>query len=291
MSISFSPFALFSFPTSPTPQDLIKHAKALTTSAAPMKLVFWRTSEAHDRCLGIVSKIGGIHEKRRARAIFSLGPDDPQTEIPIEDVEREYWKDSRFLHKFIPHLPICIFPTPSATNHQPPSYQFSSSRKGSKIQFWVFPGADFCGYPFTRSYPHPRAMSEELVDTSAADLTSSSAAMHRWRAEIHLATAAKANPGLRAHTMQSTEWGAELGWMTLTANRTSVEAILQAQGSARRRVLGGNGRDDQLKDHDFASNWIMDPCSLAEGTLSYQDSDSFICNGHSRCSVNPVRKC
>ena len=266
------------------PRDLIKHARALTnqllqemskgllqeihdrmtssTSARPMKLAFWTTSEARDRCLRIVSNIGGIHEKRRARAIFCLDPDDPQTEIPIEDAEREYWKDSRFPLKFIPLLPIHIFPTPSPTDPLP-----IGSAPLAKI-----PQSDF-GFSLAQIsadiisqevIPHRRALPKDVS-------TSSSAGTDRHHAEIQRATVTKANPRLTAHTVQSMQWGAELGWTTLTANRTSVKAISRELKAARLAGrLGGTelerqDSDDELKDHNFAAIWIVDPRSLAEG--------------------------
>jgi hypothetical protein len=141
------------------PRDLIGHARALTNqllqemskgllqgirdritsspSTPPMKLVFWTTSEASDRCLRVFFKIGGIHEKRRARAIFCLGSDDPQTDILIEDAEREHWKDSRFLLRFI-HSYI-----PNTLAHRPPSYEFGTSRKGPKYLILGFPWRRF----------------------------------------------------------------------------------------------------------------------------------------------------
>ena len=273
------------------PRDLIKHARALTnqllqemskgllqeirdritssTPAPPMKLVFWTTSEARDRCLRIVSKIGGIHEKRRAHAIFCLGPDHPQTEIPIEDAEREYWKASRFPLNFIPLLPIHIFPTPSPTDPLPlgsvPLVKVPKSNFGYSL---AQISADILSQEVI---PHPRALAEDLVDTNADDSTSSSAVMDHRRAEIQRATVTKANPRLTAHTVQSMQWGADLGWTTLTANRTSVKAILRELKAARTAGrLGGNEleRDDESKDHNFAAIWIVDPRSLAEGMSS-----------------------
>ncbi|KAJ3545944.1 hypothetical protein NMY22_g2248 [Coprinellus aureogranulatus] len=38
---------------------------------------FWITTEARDRCLRIVSKIGALNEKRRAYALFCIDPSDP----------------------------------------------------------------------------------------------------------------------------------------------------------------------------------------------------------------------
>ena len=113
-----------------------------------MKPVFWTTSEARDCCLRIFSKISGIHAKRNAHGVVCLGSDDPQTEIPIEDAEREYRKDSRFPLKFI--LPSCIFPTPSPTDPLPIS---SVSPQRSQNRILGFPGRRF------RQTPSPKKLS------------------------------------------------------------------------------------------------------------------------------------
>ena len=85
-------------------------------------------------------------------------------------------------------------------------------------------------------------------------------------------------------------WGAYLGWTTLTANRTSVKAILREMKSARvsgrlagvdlhpeqpRGSGGGRLRDgDSGDDNDegesagWAAFWVVDPRSLAEGMSS-----------------------
>ena len=92
-------------------------------------------------------------------------------------------------------------------------------------------------------------------------------------------------------------WGAYLGWTTLTANRTSVKAILremkmarvsgrlagvdfrleQRRGSGGGRLLDGDGDGDLGDDDDDeleggsagrAAFWVVDPRSLAEGMSS-----------------------
>jgi hypothetical protein len=99
----------------------------------------------------------------------------------------------------------------------------------------------------------------------------------------------KANPRLTAHTVQSMHWGAHLGWTTLTANRTSVKAILREMKTARVsgrlvdvdlhleqprgspcRLLDGDGDlgDDEKVvggSAGWAAIWVVDPRSLAEG--------------------------
>lgn len=108
--------------------------------------------------------------------------------------------------------------------------------------------------------------------------------------EIQRATVLKANPRLTAHTVQSMHWGAHLGWTTLTANRTSVKAILremktarvsgrlvgvdlhleQPRGSGGGRLLDGDGDkgDDNDDEGGSAAFWVVDPRSLAEGMSS-----------------------
>ncbi|KAJ7608766.1 hypothetical protein FB45DRAFT_982519 [Roridomyces roridus] len=76
----------------------------LDPNAPPVE--FWTSDEARERCMRIVSRIGGDREVRRAEAIF---PDIP---IPLEEAERLYWQDSRYPANFIPLLPIRIYPAP-----------------------------------------------------------------------------------------------------------------------------------------------------------------------------------
>ena len=78
-------------------------------------------------------------------------------------------------------------------------------------------------------------------------------------------------------------WGAHFGWTTLTANRTSVKAILREMKTARvsgrlvdvdlhleqpQQTCDGDSEDD---DDDgrlgagWAAIWVVDPRSLAEG--------------------------
>jgi hypothetical protein len=90
-------------------------------------------------------------------------------------------------------------------------------------------------------------------------------------------------------------WGAYLGWTTLTANRTSVKAILremksarvsgrlagvdlhleQPRGSGDGRLLDGDGDSGDDGNNEggsagWAAFWVVDPRSLAEGMSSSQ---------------------
>ncbi|TFY78097.1 hypothetical protein EWM64_g5915, partial [Hericium alpestre] len=80
-------------------------SERLSTLADHGPVEFWTTAEARDRCIRIISKIGGPNEKRRAHALFSP-PDD------LSEPEKTYWKDSRYPLRFLPLLPLHIFPSP-----------------------------------------------------------------------------------------------------------------------------------------------------------------------------------
>jgi len=89
--------------------------------------------------------------------------------------------------------------------------------------------------------------------------------------EIERATVTKANPRLTSHTVQSMLWGAIRGWTTLTANRTSVKAILKEMKAVKRGVSWDHAIDEGGKDMTdeeqsaVAALWVVDPRSLAEG--------------------------
>jgi hypothetical protein len=72
----------------------------------------------------------------------------------------------------------------------------------------------------------------------------------------------KVNSRLTSHTVQSLLWGAQLGYTTLTANRTSVRAILKEMVTRTKGVLNDNGN---IRSDHTAAIWLVDPRSLAEG--------------------------
>ena len=74
-------------------------------------------------------------------------------------------------------------------------------------------------------------------------------------------------------------WGAYLSWTTLTANRTSVKAILREMKTARvsGRLAGVDLHLEQSRESGgcdsggsagWAAFWVVDPRSLAEGMSS-----------------------
>ncbi|KAK0447048.1 hypothetical protein EV421DRAFT_1706798 [Armillaria borealis] len=223
--------------------DLAKHSRALTNQVLqemvkgmiqelsdrlPGEHVeFWTTNEAKERCLRIVSKIGGPNEKRRAQALFL----DPAT----TDAENLFWQSSRYAKAFIPILPIHLYPKDgTALMRTTPVPSFFHSLQNTCLDIL------------------------SLENTSAPARTSSRAVI------------TKANPRLTAHTVHSMLWGARLGWTTLTANRTSVRAILKEM-EVRRTVAAAAAEGDAVEESVESADaaiWIVDPRSLAEGMRS-----------------------
>lgn len=217
--------------------DLAKHSRALTNQLLQemvkgmiqeisdllpgVDVEFWTTNEAKERCLRIVSKIGGRNEKRRAQALFL----DPAT----TDAEDLFWQSSRYARAFIPILPIHLYPEEGAT---------------------LLPTAPVPS--FFHSLQNTCLDILSLENMSAPTGTNSRAVI------------TKANPRLTAHTVKSMLWGARLGWTTLTANRTSVRAILKEMEVRRNATEGDSVQEESVESAD-AALWIVDPRSLAEG--------------------------
>ncbi|KAL0569827.1 hypothetical protein V5O48_012136 [Marasmius crinis-equi] len=250
-------------------QDLAKHSRALTNQvlqemgkgllqelrdrlpSPSTRVEFWTTREARDRCLRIVEKIGGVGEKRRVRALLW-----EEGEKTREEAEEAYWKGSRFGRGFIPLIPIRIHDDEDSDG--------------------VVAGE------------RPRPAFFQSLDRTCSDiLASENSHPSSHPTPIARATPTKTNPRLTAHTVQSMLSGARLGWTTLTANRTSVKAIVREMAGRERvvvfgdgEVLGGaggggwvgdEGQREEDEDEDGKANaaiWIIDPRSLAEGMRS-----------------------
>ncbi|KAG7095912.1 hypothetical protein E1B28_006597 [Marasmius oreades] len=281
-------------------QDLAKHSRALTNQvlqemgkgllqemydqlksiSSPLERVeFWTTREARDRCLRIVSKIGGPNEKRRVKALlWDRSLEDPDLDSQ-ELAEEAYWKDSRFGHKFIPLIPIRIHSSSEdekdcAHSNDKPAFFHSLDR----TCYDILEGEGF----------NPRNSSDRSPLHSVPPPNGDN---------IARAIVTKVNPRLTAHTVQSMLLGARLGWTTLTANRTSVKAIVKEMNSRSRAIVFGDGevlngeQDDLFNLHSGGPNddqgqhkagsedidcsikskaaiWIIDPRSLAEGMRS-----------------------
>ncbi|KAI0050264.1 hypothetical protein FA95DRAFT_1487539 [Auriscalpium vulgare] len=200
----------------------------------PVNAEFWTTAEARDRCLRIIAKIGGPHEKQRASALFPL---DSTTSLAAR--EEQYWQDSRYPPRFLPILPIHVFPPEfSSTTSSHATYPLFRSLEQTCLTLLA-----------QETAPHPRALPAELA-----------------AAEIQRATVMRANPRLTAHTVQSLLCGAVRGWTTLTANKASVKAVLKEMKGRGLSVDLGKGRTSgEAVD---AVIWMVDPRSLAEGMRS-----------------------
>ncbi|KAI0717893.1 hypothetical protein C8T65DRAFT_707031 [Cerioporus squamosus] len=219
---------------------------------------FWTTLEARDRCLRIVlSKIGGPNEKRRAAALF------PAPGVPLAEAVDKYWEGSRYARAFLPLVPIHVFPAPIPPLDVEPTATADEGRALSPF-FRVL--ARTCRDILAQeATPAPSQNSTRPVDDGADE-----------DEEIERAAVTKANPRLTAHTVQSMLWGAARGWTTLTANKSSVKAILRDIRTAE----GGYGGTvdstpapaaadgDGAVAVEKAALWVVDPRSLAEGMRS-----------------------
>ncbi|KAG6808672.1 hypothetical protein H0H92_003283 [Tricholoma furcatifolium] len=258
------------------PNDLVKHSRALTnqllqemgrgllqeisekTSLLPpnTSIKFWTTPEARDRCLRIIAKIGGASEKRRAHALFwTVSTLLPETMSPAE-AEDLYWRDSRYPSRFIPLFPIRLYPASSSP--QPSLFPDTEEDKLPSPYFFRALGQTCMDILAQETIPHPRSLPDELVADDGL------------YGEIQRAIVTKANPRLTAHTVQSLLWGAELGWTTLTANKTSIKAIMREMKLSKvSGRLDGIPADDNPSEGSLESRrtaiWIVDPRSLAEG--------------------------
>lgn len=261
---------------------------------------FWTTTEARDRCLRIVSKIGGVNEKRRAYSLFCLNPSSPRQPIPVPEAEKCFWEGSRFEHGSLPLFPL-HFHSSDIMKGSPLLDQREKRRSFMKGLAQTCKDIldqentksgngrnDFISqataFPTSVDAASNQCSTTPNIDYLASEpgrgLDSQSASSHKpgihrkedQDCEIPRATVMKANAKLTAHTVESLLWGAELGWTTLTANRTSVKAILKemkaARFSGRLEVEDDDAIEEELqdgqRDTEVAAIWIVDPRSLAE---------------------------
>lgn len=212
---------------------------------APPLVEFWTTSEARDRCLRIVAKIGGPAEMRRARALFPTSSMDGDVLPSLSEQEAQYWADSRHQRSFLPLLPIRIFSTSDPA--PPPNLQpagFFSALEATCRALLAAGGV-----------PQRRATEFEVAGAGESG-------------EIQRASVVRANARLTTHTVESMLYGAAHGWTTLTANRASVKAMLREVRMRGYGVDMHGGGDGAVK---YAALWVIDPRSLAEGMRSETD--------------------
>ncbi|KAJ7625009.1 hypothetical protein DFH06DRAFT_745683 [Mycena polygramma] len=224
-------------------QELHARLLPLLPPTGTQPLQFWTTTEAHDRFVRIVTKIGGPGEKRRAEALFETSTMTPAA------AETQFWTGSRYPPGYIPLLPVCVYPQ----NH-PPS-------EGASVRAPFFHSVektcrDILAQETVAAVPQ-KAVERVLYSNNG----------YRRNLDSERATVTRANARLTAHTVQSMLWGAQHGWTTLTANKTSAKALLREIRAAR---LAGRLAEDvpgegEVDLHEVAALWIVDPRSLAEG--------------------------
>ena len=253
-------------PSSPNSQ--VPETAAANRTCFP-HVQFWTTEEARSRCLRIISKIGGVDETRRAHALLASGS---SYEPAMKQVQEElYWRDSRYQQGFIPLIPIRLH-----ASSEPPLLP-----PGQNVHTRALPGffhtlSRTCREILAEeSVPHPRSLPDDLVeDPTFFGECHGTGSGHTG--EIQRATVVKANPRLTSHTVQTLLWGAELGWTTLTSNKSGVKAMLREMKAAR--ASGKIGLDSPApyggNACEKAAIWIVDPRSLAEGMRSDVDVDS-----------------
>ena len=226
------------------------HAPVPPPEGTPPPVKFWTTSEARDRCLRIVAKIGGPAEKRRAHALFPTSSMDGGVPPPSQsEQEAQFWTDSRHRRGFLPLLPIRVFSTsdpPPPASPQPAGF-FSALE--ATCRSLLAAG----GVP----QQHLRAMEVESKVANEGEGGGGD--------EIQRATVVRANARLTMHTVQSMLCGAAHGWTTLTANRASVKTMLR---EVKARGYGVDARGAGAGAVQYAALWVLDPRSLAEGMRS-----------------------
>ncbi|KAH9903450.1 hypothetical protein C8Q73DRAFT_635400 [Cubamyces lactineus] len=251
--------------------ELRDRLAAVSSSPTLEGVEFWTTPEARDRCLKIVlSKIGGPNEKRRAAALF------PSPNTPLSEAEAAYWAGSRHPASFMPLVPIRVFDAtiPPHDLNPPPL-----SNSGHVLSPFFTLLARTCR----------NILAHDAVPSSASNGNSDpvrdgvDAQTKDAEDDIERAAVTKANPRLTVHTVQSMLWGAACGWTTLTANKSSVKAILRDIRAAE----GGYGWFEELPSGSEATTseapgeaaaiWVVDPRSLAEGMRSdYEEQETAV---------------
>ncbi|KAJ6520492.1 hypothetical protein C8R45DRAFT_955347 [Mycena sanguinolenta] len=251
-------------------QDIARHSRALTThilqemgkgllqeikdklsvfsnsdsDSGPIE--FWTSEEARERCMRIVSRIGGEREVRRAEALFPSNP------ISDAEAEVQFWQDSRYPRNFIPLLPLRIYPTPPL----PPV-------KGAPE-------------PHSQFFRSMTKVCQDLLATEAAQAqaaaTTTSTINGRNRSarnedgdgDTPQGGSTKINSRLSPHAVKSMLRGAELGWTTLTTTKSSVKALLREIKAARLagRLVEDVKEDPQAANRTAAAIWIVDPRNL-----------------------------
>ncbi|KAF8842803.1 hypothetical protein BDN67DRAFT_1067406 [Paxillus ammoniavirescens] len=269
---------------------------------------FWTTNEACQRCLQIVSKIGGRRERQRADAL--LGSDlcsripaphksltdagenvqdtdtrpsygNPQINRHDGDslryIEREeaYWEHSRYPARFLPLVPIHVFPStvPSPDEDASQRHASRTTPRNPIFEALVLTCARILSLginPVRATTPVSQIQSLPFSSLAGRELE-----------EIPPATQTSL-PKLTTHTVSSMLAGSLRGYTTLTTNRSSVKAMMKEmrRGGFDHGLWGREGvalegmecSDGGKSMAEKALLWIVDPRSLSEGMRSDIDS-------------------
>lgn len=191
---------------------------------------FYASEEARDRLRGILSKIGGPNERRRAQALFS-------SELDANDL---FWLGSRYPKAYIKSLvPV--------NTHPDTETELIPVQEGRSTFFLQL-----------------QSTCEALL--AGSDLSTTTGVSEKHVA-IKGQSTLGGSPALTPHTVRSLLFGARHGMTTLTANKASVRAIIREM--KRLKVKGGKSevaleRDVSDGETRLAAIWTFEPRSLAE---------------------------
>lgn len=206
---------------------------------------FYASAEARDRLKGILAKIGGEGERRRAEMLFSADP----------NAERDFWHGSRFSTEAGYHLKGLI-----------------PIRVNEESEADVGPAAS------TPFFSHLASTCEALLrEFELEGVTADSKGEH---VPIR-ATSQSRSPALTPHTVRSLLQGARRGMTTVTANKASVRAILRemkrtspTEGLEKRVESLQLGPTPDTLAAPIAALWVVEPRSLAENMRADVIGDS-----------------
>ncbi|CAE6488536.1 unnamed protein product [Rhizoctonia solani] len=235
-------------------------------------LEFWTTPEAQQRCAKIVQKIGGLGERRRAKALFD------------SDGEQAFWEGSRFGEAFIPGLvPLRVYPehVPAVANltglKPTTSYEIFARRLFRTCRILLSP-SHAEAQARLKGTAVPLGYATELGPPGDMPLAPS---IDTGTPSPSVLAGSRPNTRLTAHTVRSMLWGVSKRVTTLTANRASVRAVLRemkilagigtggdeaegpdCEGAGLEKCVGEKERE--VGDDGVAVLWVVEPRSLAE---------------------------
>jgi hypothetical protein len=220
-------------------------------------ITFWTTNEAKKRCLDIVNTIGGPCERRRAEALFSSS----------ENAKDTFWYGSRYPRDYLPLLPVRLIDVDGC------QLQPIANGITSELHPFFATLSMTCQAILQESNSHP----EDQADDDGTNSHSHSQRPTSLAAAAVSEVFTEKKRGLTAHTIRSLLSGAQHGWTTLTANRSSVKAVMRVMVRANTGAPGSGWEwcasmhkkeETSLEKTIPAALWVIDPRSLAEGLKS-----------------------